>query len=160
MSDYGFVYVLTNAAMPGIVKVGKTTRAPSMRAKELSDATGVPLPFEVYAAIETSQCSALEIHAHRMLESFRVSAGREFFRCDCLDAFEQIRAFCSGNKWQQDDLDCELSAVFGPDHESEIELRANKECKDALTDWDAIDDWQMVNALFDKFKQPVGDSAE
>ena len=40
------VYVLTNPAMPGIVKIGKTNRDdPQVRMNELYT-TGVPLPFE------------------------------------------------------------------------------------------------------------------
>ena len=48
MSDdnsYGVVYVLTNPAMPGIVKIGKTSRSDiHARLNELYS-TGVPLPF-------------------------------------------------------------------------------------------------------------------
>lgn len=44
--DYGIVYLLTNACMPGIVKIGKTTRKDLLqRMKELYT-TGVPVPFE------------------------------------------------------------------------------------------------------------------
>ncbi|MDC0850100.1 GIY-YIG nuclease family protein [Pseudomonas aeruginosa] len=42
MSGYGFVYVLTSPAMPGLYKVGATTRSPRQRAEELSRGTGVP----------------------------------------------------------------------------------------------------------------------
>ena len=47
----GIVYVLTNPAMPGMVKIGKTAReSVEARLNELYS-TGVPLPFEcVYAA--------------------------------------------------------------------------------------------------------------
>ena len=43
----GFVYILVNPAFPGYIKVGKTTKTPEERAKELSAATGVPTPFIV-----------------------------------------------------------------------------------------------------------------
>ena len=42
----GTVYVLTNPAMPDLVKIGKTTRDVSLRLSDLYT-TGVPLPFEV-----------------------------------------------------------------------------------------------------------------
>ena len=46
----GTVYVLTNPAMPDLVKIGKTTRDISLRLSDLYS-TGVPLPFECeYAA--------------------------------------------------------------------------------------------------------------
>ncbi len=46
----GSVYVLTNPAMPNMVKIGKTTRDLELRLADLYS-TGVPLPFECeYAA--------------------------------------------------------------------------------------------------------------
>ena len=48
--EMGIVYVLTNPAMPDIVKIGKTARgAVDARLSELY-ATGVPVPFECASA--------------------------------------------------------------------------------------------------------------
>ena len=41
----GSVYVLTNPAMPNMVKIGKTTRDVELRLADLYS-TGVPLPFD------------------------------------------------------------------------------------------------------------------
>ena len=41
----GSVYVLTNPAMPNMVKIGKTTRDVELRLADLYS-TGVPLPLE------------------------------------------------------------------------------------------------------------------
>ena len=50
MTSEGIVYVLTNPAIPGMVKIGKTSRGMNARLNELYS-TGVPLPFEcAYAA--------------------------------------------------------------------------------------------------------------
>ena len=50
----GIVYVLTNHAMPGMVKIGKTGREVETRLRDLYT-TGVPLPFEcAYAASQFS----------------------------------------------------------------------------------------------------------
>lgn len=60
--DYGIVYLLTNACMPGIVKIGKTSRADLQnRMKELYT-TGVLVPFEcAYACrIKLSHMNKLE----------------------------------------------------------------------------------------------------
>ena len=43
----GWVYVLTNPAIPGRVKIGCTSRTPEIRAAELSKASAVPEPFAV-----------------------------------------------------------------------------------------------------------------
>ena len=45
-NNKGIVYVLTNSVMPGLVKIGMTTRLDiDTRMKELYS-TGVPVPFE------------------------------------------------------------------------------------------------------------------
>ena len=47
--DYGIVYALINEAMPGLVKIGMTSRLEiTQRMKELYNSTGVPLPFVSY----------------------------------------------------------------------------------------------------------------
>jgi len=43
---YGVVYVLTNPEIPGLVKIGKTSRGSvDVRLNELHS-TGVPVPFQ------------------------------------------------------------------------------------------------------------------
>ena len=46
----GLVYVLSNPAMPGLVKIGQTTNEITSRMNELSN-TGVPLHFECLIAL-------------------------------------------------------------------------------------------------------------
>ena len=53
MSDKRIVYILTNEAMPGLIKIGYTDKSIEERMKELSRHTGVPLPFSCFYAIET-----------------------------------------------------------------------------------------------------------
>jgi T5orf172 domain len=81
MPDLGYLYVLANSSMPGLVKVGKTTRTPSQRAQELAGVTGMPTPFIVVYEQLFEDCAAAEIFVHTMLErqGFRVSESREFF---------------------------------------------------------------------------------
>ena len=45
----GYVYVLSNPSIPGIVKIGMTERDVPARALELSASTGVPEPYDVDA---------------------------------------------------------------------------------------------------------------
>jgi hypothetical protein len=78
----GFVYVLVNSSMPGIIKVGKTTRTPSERVEELSGVTGVPTPFIVAYEEYFNDCDAAEQFLHTKLtaKGMRTSESREFFR--------------------------------------------------------------------------------
>lgn len=74
----GVVYILTNEAMPGYVKVGKTTTSPAQRMREL-DTSGVPLPFECFYAAEVSDWHQAERLLHDAFADVRVRSRREFF---------------------------------------------------------------------------------
>lgn len=77
----GYVYILTNEAMPGLVKIGKTTRTVKQRISELQS-TGVPFPFTEFASFACPDCNWVEEQAHLLLADCRVNAGREFFLCE------------------------------------------------------------------------------
>lgn len=77
----GIVYVLTNSVMPGLVKIGMTTRESiDTRMKELYS-TGVPVPFDCNYACEVkvSDCAKIEKALHKAFEPNRINANREFF---------------------------------------------------------------------------------
>lgn len=76
-----YIYALINPAMSGLVKVGKTTRAPEERAKELSSATGVATPFILAYQRKVADCHAAEAQVHSQLEAlgYRYAKNREFF---------------------------------------------------------------------------------
>ncbi len=38
----GYIYIISNPSMPGLVKIGRTSRDPQTRLRELNSATGVP----------------------------------------------------------------------------------------------------------------------
>lgn len=67
MIEPGHIYILVNPSMEGLVKIGKTTRDPESRARELSQATGVPTPF--YVAFST--------RAYRLKYGFGVNVEQE-----------------------------------------------------------------------------------
>lgn len=77
------VYVLTNEAMPGIVKIGMT-EADSVEARmtQLNAHSGVPLPFECYFAAEVDACRRIESILHQLFSEQRINPRREFFRVD------------------------------------------------------------------------------
>jgi HPt (histidine-containing phosphotransfer) domain-containing protein len=77
----GFIYVMTNPTVPGLAKVGMTTRDPTTRQGELSQATGVASPFTLVYSQPVMNCRAAEVWVHETLElaGFRHAANREFF---------------------------------------------------------------------------------
>lgn len=74
----GYVYILSNPSMPGIIKIGKTTRHVDVRANELYQ-TGVPTPFKVEHQVYSPDCGDLEFTMHGQMKEFRLNAAREFF---------------------------------------------------------------------------------
>lgn len=78
MNSEGIVYVLTNPAMPGMVKIGKTSRGMDARLNELYS-TGVPLPFECAYAARVVDESTVERAFHLAFGPYRVNQKREFF---------------------------------------------------------------------------------
>ena len=43
----GQIYIFTNEAMHGLVKIGYTMKDPAIRAEDLSKETSIPMPFVV-----------------------------------------------------------------------------------------------------------------
>jgi len=88
----GFVYVMSNPAMPGLVKIGKSDKDPSGdRARELRT-TGVPYPFKVeyFAFVEGHH--ELEKTLHSFFAKHRVDKDREFFRISPDVVIEAIKS--------------------------------------------------------------------
>ncbi|MDV6374529.1 GIY-YIG nuclease family protein [Deinococcus arenicola] len=77
----GYVYVLTNASLPGMVKIGMTTRDPFRRAAELHT-TGLPTSFEVAIAVLVDDPKKVEAQLHREFGYVRIKNNREFFQVD------------------------------------------------------------------------------
>lgn len=97
--------------MPNMIKVGKTTRQPSLRAQELSNVTGVPTPFLVVYEKQFNDCDSAENFIHELLsiKGFRVSANREFFNAPVHDVIEAVLQAISFDlkEVNEDDDDCE-----------------------------------------------------
>jgi hypothetical protein len=73
------VYILQNDAMPGIVKIGRTSSDLEGRIRQL-DTTGIPLPFRCFYAAEVQNGSKVEERLHEAFGDMRVRERREFFR--------------------------------------------------------------------------------
>ena len=72
------IYILTNEAMPGYIKIGKTKSNLIGRIKSL-DTTGLPLPFECFFAAIVADCDSAEKLLHDSFADNRVRKNREFF---------------------------------------------------------------------------------
>lgn len=81
-NETGYVYILTNPSFrEDWVKIGKSSRPVDVRSKEL-DNTAVPLPFEIYATLKTTQYAKVERQIHKQIDrltDLRIRQNREFF---------------------------------------------------------------------------------
>lgn len=93
----GIVYILTNPAMPGLVKIGMTTRDEVMiRMNELYS-TGVPLPFECSFAGRVSDVKKVEQAFHTAFGPYRINPSREFFEIEDEQAIALLELMCIEN---------------------------------------------------------------
>ncbi|MBY5961921.1 GIY-YIG nuclease family protein [Marinobacter nauticus] len=77
----GWVYILSNDFMPGLLKIGYTCSLPELRCKELSRATGVPSDFFIEDGLYCFKAQKVEAKVHKILSEHRVNPSREFFKC-------------------------------------------------------------------------------
>jgi hypothetical protein len=107
----GYVYLLLNASMPGLVKIGRTERNPDGRAAELSKGTGVPTPFVLAYQVRVSDCELAEHRVHQVLAAHRTNAKREFFKITATDAVHIIQAACADLRASDDEHATKVNAA-------------------------------------------------
>ncbi len=90
----GWVYVITNKAMPDLVKVGFSTKDPDLRAKELGS-TGTPHPYKVQYEVLVENPYLVEQKTHKVLRKNK--EGKEWFRCEVGDAITAIKTVVNTN---------------------------------------------------------------
>ena len=90
-SNKGYVYILTNPSFrEDWVKIGKSSRPVDVRSKEL-DNTAVPLPFDIFATMQTSKFNEVEKLIHKTIDrltDLRIRQNREFFNVHPEMAFD------------------------------------------------------------------------
>lgn len=97
----GYIYIFTNPALNGMVKIGFASDV-ERRRKELST-TALPYDYEVYATYETNG-NLEDKKLHKLIDNLnpdlRVSKSREFFIMTPVEAYELLEAIAliSGTK--------------------------------------------------------------
>lgn len=85
------VYVLTNAAMPGLIKIGMTRGNEAASRTSQLYTTGVPLPFECAYECAVGNAAEVERALHEAFAPFRINPNREFFRMEPRQAIAILR---------------------------------------------------------------------
>jgi len=93
-----WVYILSNPTQPGLLKIGYTKKSPEERAKQISSATGVALPYKVEWAYQCFNGEMVEREVHHKLKAQRINNSKEFFQISLEEAKEIINLI--GNKFK------------------------------------------------------------
>lgn len=145
----GWVYILSNPVMPGLLKIGYTDRDPFGRAKEISQATGVPFDFVVDYQIYVSHPYDVEQKTHQQLSKYRVNNNREFFQCSYEEAIYAIKEVISLYEEENDEFVCS-SELF---HKLEKEkLLSELERKKEIIKQKELKRKQLLEQAEEKFK--------
>jgi hypothetical protein len=87
----GIIYILTNPAIPNMIKIGMTTHEDvKMRMAQIYT-TGVPLPFECVYAAKVANHEKVEKALHVAFGPDRVNPKREFFEIEASQAIAIIK---------------------------------------------------------------------
>ena len=89
----GWVYIFTNPAILGLVKVGFATKDPHARASEL-DSEALPYPHSVAFELLVHGPRRVEAEAHQRLIAWHEN--REWFRCTVEHAASALREVAMG----------------------------------------------------------------
>jgi hypothetical protein len=90
----GWLYIIINRAIPGLVKIGYSLKDPKLRAQELNH-TGAPHPYEAIYEVLVYEPRAQEHDIHKHLNNKR--EGKEWFRLTPCEAVRNIRDVLGGD---------------------------------------------------------------
>lgn len=96
----GFIYIMSNPAYPGDLKIGQTKNDPEERRKELGS-TGVLHDYVLEYRALSEEYESLEREIHRSLAKQRVRPDREFFTISVPEAINKIREI-AGDRIESD----------------------------------------------------------
>lgn len=96
----GYVYIASNPSIPGLLKIGMTSKDPRERVKQLFT-TSVPTPFVLQRVyhVNNTNASGMEARIHRHLSRYRVNSRREFFRIEPDEAHKKISQMLNTRGW-------------------------------------------------------------
>jgi hypothetical protein len=89
----GWIYILSNRSMRGLLKIGYTRRTVEERVKQLSNHTGVPSRFVCVYYCRVRSPEAVERAVHRLLAYYE--ADKEFFEVEFERAVLSVRQAAS-----------------------------------------------------------------
>jgi hypothetical protein len=124
----GYLYILSNPSMPGVLKIGASARGGLSRAREMySGNTGVATPFSLEFEVMVRNPAIRERRLHEHLVQYRINGRREFFNCDLITAVDALlRQARKGYPDRQDSPEA-LREILLPIVKTEAEIKRQKE---------------------------------
>lgn len=151
----GYVYILTNRKMPGIVKLGSTKLHPDNRAQQLST-TGVPAPFQVVAYEEFEDELSVERELQAMFSPQRVHPRREFYEIT-IEQAQNALLYLSGRKGHELPLPSSVSStktVATPAQPKETTKTSNTNASVlGLPYWTRFNEYRIEKNLLPRFEK-------
>jgi len=116
----GIVYILTNPAMPNMIKIGMTAQEDVKSRMAQLYTSGVPLPFECVYAAKVSNFDKVEKALHTAFGPDRVNPRREFFEIEPAQAIaiiklmeiEDVTPKVANEKEEVDEVDLEAGEEY------------------------------------------------
>ncbi|MEO0377188.1 MAG: GIY-YIG nuclease family protein [Cyanobacteria bacterium P01_A01_bin.17] len=118
------VYVLTNSAMPGLVKIGKTLQDDHNTRVSQLYTTGVPVPFDIEYACRVPNPTEVEAALHTAFAPQRINPRREFFEIDPDQAIAILRLLNVEDV--TDEVKSDLDGIGSQDQNAATRLRARR----------------------------------
>lgn len=156
MTD-GYLYCFSNPSMPGLLKIGMTTRSPADRLNELCT-TPVPTPFYCEFAKKVANVKQKEITMHKIFSNVRVNPQREFFRVSVSDVQLQFELM-DGEMWngyEEEPTESEKEVIEEAKQElctSSIPLISTNVCSTDIARTRTTKNRPTTSELFDCFNQ-------
>lgn len=100
----GFIYVMSNESMPGLLKIGFTEVGLNQRLKQGNASSFIPTPFIIEINKQVSNPREKERIIHKILDSKRNKSNREFFRITLEEIKPIFDLIDCDNLYSEDDL--------------------------------------------------------
>jgi hypothetical protein len=140
----GIVYVLSNPAMPGLLKIGHTTQEDiNIRLGQLYS-TGVPVPFQLEFACRVENPEEVEEALHEAFAPNRINPKREFFRLNPSQPLAILRLLDKQSEGRVEDVTEEVARQSSADVDA-----ASLQARDELAQ-------RRPNLNFEEMGIPVG----
>lgn len=147
----GYIYCMSNPAMPGMLKIGYTERSPKERLEEANLAsTWIPLDFSIEFAKQVKDPNKKEQTIHAILAEKRVNPKREFFRVT-REEVKLLFELADGAWWDPEEIDVD-NRVLG---DEVIRMFLDKHIYPSNLG-DPPVSWHDIEDAFRSWKQEVG----